>query len=418
MTITSPTSTVPSFDSIDIVDGTLYVRDFVETDAEVVRVVSEADDPVESTRQCLRIGARAISAVSVSVDTHIVEKHFDAMSVQIEAQIDQAVARIAEVTESLVGEDGGALTTALDAHRHGLDTLLGDTFDPDSKRSVIAIFEQVIAATHKDQAETVRKLVSIDDEDGPLAKLKRELVRDSADRNNELRKDLQELSERVAVKEAIAPVIAITTAKGFTFEDVVHDAVGRIAARHGDLADKVGTELGSAGTQKGDEVVTLSREDTFGIEGCFVLEAKARKLNSRKTNEELDAALVNRDAQAAIAVFASQDQAPTSVPFHYTDNKAIVVFDADGNDDAALRLSYMWARWVVRRELAGSDSEGFDLDRVTALLGEASRGLERLTQIKKFHTQAKNSITQAQDHAISMVTEVRDALDQLEQELG
>ena len=76
MTITSPITQ----DRVDLVDGTLYIRDLVETDAEVLRVVGDADDPVEPTRQCLRIGARAILAVNATVDTHIVEKRFDAMS--------------------------------------------------------------------------------------------------------------------------------------------------------------------------------------------------------------------------------------------------------------------------------------------------------------------------------------------------
>lgn len=418
MTITSPTPTTPSFDSIDIVDGTLYVRDFVETDSEVVRVVSDADDPVEGTRQCLRIGARAIRAVSATVDTNIVEKRFDAMSDRFDERVEAIVDRISGTARALLDEEDGSLTSTLTNHRGELEQLLGSTFDPDSKKSVLGIFERVLQEAHDKQADAVRRLVATDGEDSPLARLKYEMSHDLRTQLDGVRDEVHVLSEKIAVTDAIAPVIALTTGKGFTYEDAVHDAVGRIAAAHGDLADKVGTELGSAGTQKGDEVVTLSREDTFGIEGCFVLEAKARKLNSRKTNEELDAALINRDAQAAIAVFASQDQAPTSVPFHYTDNKAIVVFDADGHDDAALRLSYMWARWVVRRELAGADSEGFDLDRVTALLGEASRGLERITQIKKFHTQAKKNIDQAQDHAVSMVDEVEQALEQLEQELG
>ena len=116
MTISAPVPTTSGFDSIDLVDGTLYVRDLVETDAEVIRVVGDADDPVAGTRQCLRIGARAILAVNTTVDSDIVEKRFDAMSAHIDAQIDQAVAKITEVTESLVGEDGGALTLAFDAH--------------------------------------------------------------------------------------------------------------------------------------------------------------------------------------------------------------------------------------------------------------------------------------------------------------
>ena len=190
-----------------------------------------------------------------------------------------------------MAEDTGALTSVLNAHRDGLDELLGDTFDPNSKRSVIAIFEQVIEAAQEAQVEGIRRLVATDDEDGPLGRLRHEITRHTNECTRELRLEVQALSERIAVKDAIAPVIAITTGKGFTYEDVVHEAVARIASHHGDCAEQTGKTSGSAATQKGDEVVTLDADDTYGFEGRFVLEAKARKLNMRKTCEELDAAL-------------------------------------------------------------------------------------------------------------------------------
>ena len=121
---------------------------------------------------------------------------------------------------------------------------------------------------------------------------------------------------------------------------------------------------GVAGTQKGDEIVTLNPDDANGYEARFALEAKSRKLTMRNTLKELDDALENRDALAAIAVFTTQEQAPTSVPFHYAGNKAIVVLDKEGVDDAALRLAYMWARWVVRRELCGAPADELDIARV------------------------------------------------------
>src|SRR5439155_1211995 len=77
--------------------------------------------------------------------------------------------------------------------------------------------------------------------------------------------------------------------------------------------------------------------------------------NMRKTMAELDEALGNRDALAAIAVFRSQDQAPTAVPFAHFDDKAIAVLDPDDEDESALRLAYMWARWTVRKGLAVGD---------------------------------------------------------------
>lgn len=411
-------ATSPNLDSVDLIDGALLIHELLETDEEVIRVVAEADDPVDGARQCLRIGARAIRAVSATVDTNIVEKRFDAMSNHFDERVEDLVEKISGTARDLLDEEDGSLAATLVAHREQLELLLGSTFDPDSKKSVLGIFESVLAESHEKQADAMRKLVAIDGDDSPLARLKVEMSRELRDQLTGVREEVKTLSEKIAVSDATAAVFELTTQKGFRYEDAVHVAVARIASAHGDLADKVGTELGSAGTQKGDEVVSLSREDTYGLEGCFVLEAKNQNLNSRTTNEELDAALENRDAIAAIAVFSSQGQAPTSVPFHYTDNKAIVVFDPADGDDSALRLAYMWGRWVVRRELSGSDAEGLDLERVTALLGEAVRGLAHLTQIKGFNTKARKNIDQAEEHAIAMVTEVEDALTSLEAELG
>src|SRR5439155_2812734 len=142
-----------------------------------------------------------------------------------------------------------------------------------------------------------------------------------------------------------------------------------------------------------------------------------RALNMRKTMAELDEALCNRDALAAIAVFRSQDQAPTSVPFQHYDDKAIVVFDPDDEDDAALRLAYMWARWTVRKGLTASEEAEVDLERVYCLLGDAARALERHTAIKRFHTQARKSIDQAADQVRDLVDEVHESLEALDAEL-
>jgi hypothetical protein len=229
---------------------------------------------------------------------------------------------------------------------------------------------------------------------------------------------VREVSERIAVSDAVGPVLELTSGKGFKYEDVLDACVARIAAAHGDLAEKVATQTGVAGTHKGDEVVTLNQDDTHGVEARFALEAKTTKLNLRKTLEELEAALENRGANAAVAVFSSQDQAPTTVPFQYIGNKAIAVLDKEGLDDAALRLAYMWSRWVVRRALAGGTGEEFDLDRVAELIEDARRAIERVTTIKRCHTQASKAITQAGAQVTSLVNEVDEALVALANELA
>jgi hypothetical protein len=407
---------------VELRDDQLVVHELVETDPEVVRVVREAShgesDALEATRQCLRVGARAVLAANVSVETHIVEKRFDAMSDRFDEQVESAVARISDVASSLLDEQTGALPLALETHRSQLDQLLGEAFDPDSKRSVIALFEEVLIDAHTQQSRAMQQLVAVDGEDSPLARLRRQVVRDMGEGLHDVRRDVAELSEKLAVSEAVAPVLELTTGKGFRFEDVVDACVGRIAAHHGDVAERVGTETGLSGTQKGDEVVTLNLDDTNGYEARFTLEAKTRKLTMRSTLAELDAAMENRDAFAAIAVFGAQEQAPTSVPFHYAGNKAIAVLDTDGADDAALRLAYMWARWVVRRELCGGPTDDVDFERIGVLIDDASRSIDRCTQIRKYHTQARNGLDKAGAELDALVDGVRESLDAIAEELA
>ena len=77
----------------------------------------------------------------------------------------------------------------------------------------------------------------------------------------------------------------------------------------------------------------------------------------------------------------------------------------------------MWARWTVRRRLASGEQEGVDLERISGLLDDAGRALERHTSIKRFHTQARKSIDQAGEQVRDLVDEVHVALDELEAEL-
>ena len=117
-------------------------------------------------------------------------------------------------------------------------------------------------------------------------------------------------------------------------------------------------------------------------------------------------------------MFSNQEQAPTAVPFHYSDNKAIVVLDRDGEDDNALRLAYMWARWVVRRTLAGTDEAEFDLARISRLIEDAQRSIDRATTIRRYHSTAIRQIELAGGELDSLAEETDRALEQIREALA
>ena len=394
-----------------VADGVVYVRELEEHDAEVARIVAESDDPVAATSSCLRIGARALRAAHVSVDVDVIERSFADLEHRFESRVSAAVDAIARNTAELLDEEDGALTGTLGTFRGELEGLLGDTFDSDSKTSVLAKIEELVLGTMKG-------LIAPEVEDSPIGRLRKELV-DTVHREvSDVAEEMRRVTEHLGILDATEEVYEQTTGKGFDFEDLVDECVSTLAAQHGDLAEPTGTSEGATGSKVGDEIVTLNRDDTFGADACFAIEVKNRKLNMRSTMAELDEAIANREAYAAVAVFRSQEQAPTKVPFTYSDDKAIVVLDPDDEDDSALRLAYMWARWTVRRQLTTADeADGVDLERVRCRLEDASRALERHATIKRAHTVARKGIDQAAEQVEALVFEAHEAIDELQSEL-
>ena len=175
----------------------------------------------------------------------------------------------------------------------------------------------------------------------------------------------------------------------------------------------------SRATQKGDEVVTLNPDDTNGYEARFVLEAKTRKLTMRNTLKELDDAIDNRDALAAIAVFSDAGAG--------ADLGAVPLRGQQG-DRRARRRGTRRLRAAARATCgpAGSCAASCAARRRTSWTWTVSarssttlaRAIDRCTQIRKYHTQARNGIDKAGAELDALVDEVRESLDAIGEELA
>ena len=106
---------------------------------------------------------------------------------------------------------------------------------------------------------------------------------------------------------------------------------------HGDIADHVGRKSGLSGSQNGDHLVTINAEDICGEEARFVIECKDRRLGMAKTMQEVAKAMDNHDARAAITVFSRAEHASSPLPFFWSGNRAILVYDKEASDDSALQ---------------------------------------------------------------------------------
>lgn len=404
--------------TIAIRDNEIVLNAFHETDPEVVELARKADDgDAEAViHNALQIGARAIRLAQVSVDTMVVESAFDGMSHEFDEKLEELLGEFSETTEGLLDQDDGALPQALKEFRGELEELLDQEFDHDSKTSIIGRFDELMRTQRDGDRDAIRKLLDTGSDDSPLYRLQRDLTKSVRDESETVRALVQEVSEKIAATEAASEMFEKSVFKGETYEELVHDALCQLVTPFGDTAERTGTIAGPGGSKKGDEVVTLNPDDTPGADARYVIEVKARGLSTPKTFEELEGAMENRDAGAGIAVFSNQDNAPSSVPFSYKGDCAIVVLDKDERDPSALRLATMWARWVVRRKL-GEEEREVDTEAIEELVEQASKGLAHQARIKRYHTAARKSIDKAGEEVSALVGEVDEALEALRLEL-
>lgn len=400
----------------EVVGSVLHLERFEERDPEVVNLVSAAEDAESAVHRAMQTGARALGLARVSIDSSAVEQAFGGMSREFDGALGETVEQIEEITKTLFAEEDGEITQALAGWKAEVNELLGETFDPDSKRSVLAKFDKILADASERQVDAIKRLIDPDREDSPLGRQRAEIVKVFKEGQHALAKAVQEVSEKIAVSKAQTELIEKTSGKGFTFEDLVHRTVSRIAGAHGDIAEQVGRTVGVTANQAGDEVVTLELEDTRGASAQYVLELKDRKLGLKQTFEELDRAMANRDASAGIAVFSREEHAPIGTPFQFWGNCAIVVLDKDLVDDGPLRLACFWARWVVRRQLA-DDGSGISLSKVEGLIDEARRALDRVSTVRRCHTSARKKIDEAANQVNDLGSEVEAVLDAIASEL-
>jgi hypothetical protein len=408
--------TPPNPPAVTVADGMVHITELVETDPLVVDALANADDPEAATHALLRIGGQAVRIAAADLDTEFIERRIETMTGAFDTTVTKAVTLVADTAEHLLDADNGALPAAIGEFRTNLAQLLGDTFDPDSKTSAIAKIEGVVDTATEQLLRAVKGTFSLDEPDSPLARAKRETVDVIKDEVAAVLTELRDLGKTLAANVAVAAVADKLTAKGVGFEELIIAHL-TFSSVHGDIVEAVGRTAGAGGTRKGDVCVTVCADDTAGRGGRFVLEAKDQKLSMTKTLAELDAAIANHDAAAAVAVFAGPHLAPIATPFWYSGNRAVVVFDKTDPDPNVLQLAYEWARWVARRSVADPGA-ALDLPRVQAGIDRVRLALTRHQAIKACHSAIKNKADEARGHVADLVGEVDQAMDDLRAVIG
>jgi Uncharacterized protein conserved in bacteria (DUF2130) len=400
---TSPEGVVRALDDRLVIER-LTVAD--ERAARVVRTRAEAGQrSAETVAKAVEIGARVLDSEETVVNVDYVR-----------AELERGVGKL---NQELAG--------TLESGNEELAERIAATFGSDRSDSVQRQIAELVAKANEEQRVAIARLFSAEDGANPLTDFKAAIVRGlreldarrerarEADRQQieDLNRELVALRERFGARKELEAEQARGTAKGFTFEERVHDAIGRLASSRGDCATHTGAEQAEGGGRKGDTLVELEAAEGPST-GRIVFEAKDKKLSKNQAWVELNEGMAARAASYAVLVVAGEDRVPAGREqlHEYEGNKLIVAVDRDEPDGLALETAYRLAAARVR--LSRDTDLQVDAAAVRDATDEALSTLKQAQAIRSTLTGIKTSSDKARANLDAMVDAVEAKLERID----
>ena len=378
----------------------------------------QGDDAVRTVLDAVEIGARVLDREQAGANAEFVKTEFEKASREVQHEFTEQARTVYKSFEdqfaAVFGEQNGQLAKELERR-----------FGDGSSTSVQNRVREAVAEVLAKSREDLIRQFSAADGSNPLADFKAGTIRvlkAAEERQHEtqqlmlrqmaeLEKQLQALRLEKEKLEEVEAERERGSAKGRTFEEAVADAVDRIAVAQGDVAEAVG-DLKEATGKVGDVVVALDACNG-PARGRIVFEAKDSRLSKPKALEELDRALAERSADAAILVVPSEDEVPARMYElrEYNGDKQVVAFDPEAGA-LPLEVAYRLARARVLMKRA--DADGVDAGAVRDTAERALAALTEERRIKNQLTGAKTGIDKAYALVEEMAGRVRGLLQEID----
>ncbi|MDW8310802.1 MAG: hypothetical protein RMK20_15635, partial [Verrucomicrobiales bacterium] len=292
---------------------------------------------------------------------------------------------------------------------------LADEFSLDKEDSALSRLVKKV----EDAQGLIGKSLTLDDENSPLSRLKRELQStiDGLTTSNE--KFQKEVLEALAKLQAQRETAAKSTLHGRTFEDRLGELLRTEASRLNDVYEAVGATTGAIPYCKTGDFVITQGPDSAAPNARIVCEAKSNKsYDLADALKELDQARKNRQAQIGVFVFA-KNAAPNGLePFARYGDDIIIVWDPDDPaSDLYVKAAYSVARALVIREAhesAESEAAVAAIEKATLAI---EKQLEHLGKIKTWAETVKNNGENISKQAETMQASLRDQVETLNHQI-
>jgi hypothetical protein len=384
---------------------------------EVVEFFSGMDDAErgEMAGRAVEVGVTAMRLMETSKEV----EHVDRRVTELQSDLEDEVEDFQEELDEKFGNEGeveqvlddhfgddGALTSILDDHLGDDGTLrshIEDAFGEDG------VFKERLDEELGEDGEKIKAALDPDKEGTPTYRLKRAVL-----------DDIRDLRDELVADETEEELRSRTHLKGGDFEDTVEAILGDIVRQTNNSVEYTGDTEGELDDrQVGDFVLTLG--DTGQR---IVIEAKTEYYGKQDIQEEMEEAIVNRDADFGVFVTDSLDSLPeTKVGWfnEFPEDEFVSIAlseDADADiEPGYLRIAFNWAR--MRAVQAHAEvGDAFDPEVLQSEIDEVEDAIGRFGQIRGHCTEIEKSKNSIKEELSSIESEVTERLSTITAELN
>ncbi len=243
----------------------------------------------------------------------------------------------------------------------------------------------------------ISDLLSPFEDDSPIKKLKDEIF-----------KKIQDLRDELLKEKSKDEIIEKTPIKGGKFEETVLEQIEDFCSEYEDKVIFVGDNLGKT-NKIGDVAISINGDDNKKI----IIECKdSSGYSHKKTTDEINDAIENRNAKFGIFLFKSQSQIPSALaPMKITNNYIITSFDNYG-----LYLAVRVARLFV--EKSTETKQTIPVDEIQKEIEKLKTKLLNFNNIQTKLTQINNASDYIRENIDRLKKDVEDGLSSIKGLIG
>ncbi len=407
---------------VHIKDNKLVIDHLTIDDPEVVEYLSVAHEIDKLLVESLRLGVRILRIAQTTGDVEMVKREFESMVSGIGAKVDKLLMESKDALGKRLSEfTSQELQKSLRDHKGEIKDELVRLFGPESAVSIQKQIDKMLEIQGTNYTQALNRVLSeSDNPENPFYKLRKELKDKVDDAVKEIRELREKWIETVGEARGLAQEREKGTAKGRTYQEYIFERVESMSRVFGDTAENVADQLGEKGKSRaGDVLVTLNPSDTANAEIRVVIEAKNRTTTSPAILKELDEAMENRVAAAAIAVFSKAEYVPPGLRTwrDYPGRKYICLSMEDEADSFALEFSYRCARFDALRSVEVSEQR-IDFTAIQNIFKQLRARLNEFAQMKTRLSGAQTAIGEVQGLIDSHQRAMRGDLDEVDRLLS